>query len=173
MEKISSIKLLQKFLLAFFASIIINVVPTIVQAIVPFTFPPAISFLVGLLTFGTYILLWISYAKSKELSTRKNYLLLAILITVFTVLIIGGVFVAGSVISSNAIKAGLIAYTMTQEQMTAVLLSLPEYQLITIVSLGITLVSNIIYLGLGYFIFTKNKIELATAEEEYQRNYME
>jgi len=172
MEKINTLKLLQKFMIFFFVSIILTVAQTLVMTFLSgVVMPGIVTFLFGVINFSSYIFIWVSFAKSKDLSTRKAYLWLAILLTVFTIIVNIGVMIAGFIVSSNALSTGLVSITMTQEEMTTILSSLPSFKLINMVSTGVELITNVIYLGLGYFIFTKNKVELAAAEKEHQENY--
>lgn len=167
MEKISTINKLQKFMIAFLASVILNLVSTLVPTMGTITV--IISWTGIFLSIVTYILLWVSYANSrKDNINSKKYLLLVILLTVLTV-VIGVATIAWSLsLAMPLIESGIT--NPTPEQMMAMI---PNFSLFSTIFMAVGVVSNIIYLGLGAMIFLENKKMLETAKDEHSSAFGE
>lgn len=173
MEKVSSIKKMQMFTLLFLVSVVLDVIVNLIKWFAGITLPGVISWPISIFSLVTYILLWISYSTSKryQLKTNKKYLLLAIVVLVVTLLTIGSSLVFSWLLTSSALEQGIITLTMDVETMNAVLMTQPEYKIMEVAFFGIALIVDIIYLGLGYTIFTQNKVALSEAEQEYKETY--
>lgn len=181
MEKISTIKLLQKFIIAFMVSVILNFISSILSSmniVLPGIIGTIVSYILGILSFGTYILIWISYAKSKNiLPTRGKYLLLGILLTIFTIVLTVFMFFVSNMIITQAMNDGLVNFaatantSMDMDSINSVLNELPGMKLLNLVDIGMVIITSLVYLGIGYVIFDNNKATLIEAEAEYQSAY--
>ncbi|MGL4391605.1 MAG: hypothetical protein ACRCTN_11960 [Carnobacterium maltaromaticum] len=167
MEKISTINRLQKFMIAFLASVMLNLLSTLIPTMGMITV--IISWTVIFLSIVTYILLWVSYANSrKDDINSKKYLLLVIILTVLTVVSMVGTLAWSVSLAMPLIESGIT--NPTTEQMMAMI---PNYSLFSTILMAIGVVSNIIYLGLGAMIFLENKKMLEVAKAEHNSAFGE
>ncbi len=167
MEKISTINRLQKFMIAFLASVMLNLLSTLIPTMGMITV--IISWTGIFLSIVTYILLWVSYANSrKDNINSKKYLLLVIILTVLTVVSMVGTLAWSVSLAMPLIESGIT--NPTTEQMMAMI---PNYSLFSTILMAIGVVSNIIYLGLGAMIFLENKKMLEVAKAEHNSAFGE
>lgn len=167
MEKISTINKLQTFMIAFLASVILNLVSTLMPPMGVIT--GIISWTGIVLSIVTYILLWVSYATSrKDNINSKKYLVLVIVLTVLTVISTVATIAWSVSLVMPLIESGIA--NPTTEQMMAMI---PNFSLFSTILMAVGVVSNIIYLGLGAMIFLENKKMLEVAKAEHDSAFGE
>ena len=172
MDRISTIKRLQGFMIAFLVSVFLNTLSTILAAFLGVNLPVLINWVFVALALVTYTLLWISYAQSRHiLPTTKKYLVLALLLTVLTIIVpLVTMLVMGS-ISAGALETGLISMTMSAEEITAALANYAPARMTAFISNIITVIANVIYGGLGYVIYSQNAEAQKAELHDYNQKY--
>lgn len=167
MEKIHAINKIQKYLILFVAGVLLTIATTFIQI-------PFLGIAISILTFVTYIFLWMSYATARKyaLKSKGKYLLLAILITVTTIAIMGATMLISGQLSMAMLASGLDITTMTPEQLVELGQRLmPAYMQYMLIIQGVSTVLNVIFVGLAWMIRNDNTLDLQEATQEYEASF--
>ncbi|MGL5041891.1 MAG: hypothetical protein ACRC6X_02155 [Culicoidibacterales bacterium] len=156
MEKIQKIKKIQIFTIIFMVSVLLN------QGGLLFPQNAILATGGSIVSIGAYVLLWVSYGMGRSLNINsKRYLLLALLLTVVSMIIsvTGSVWVAIEL--GKAASEG--AQITTAEDLSRLL---PNYKMFTTIMMLVGTCVNIIYIGISAMVYMDNKkLSLETQKE--------